>query len=357
MLLGGRTADLLRPAPGLPDRAGRVRAVLRARRPGRLAGWVLVLARFVTGVAAGFMAPAGLSASSPPASKEGPLRDRAVVIYGGDRRRRLHARHGGRRAADHGELALGVLRTGACCGALLLVAGRALIRRRRDSPGRRPRGFDLVGAVTRDGGDGRGGLRAGGPRRGATTWPVGRRRWCWPRSCSRCSCGTSVAPQRRSCASASSGTPALARTNLAGLLYMGCLLRLPVPRHALPPGPARLVAARDRADLRRSWASTWCSHRCSHPSLVRRFGNVPRHGWPASLSATLAFVLFLRLDDDWGYLQMLPMLVLRRRRVRPRLRSAHPRRHRRASRSPSRAWPAACSTRRSSSAPRSGWRW
>ena len=45
------------------------------------------------------------------------------------------------------------------------------------------------------------------------------------------------------------------------------------------------------------------------PSLVRRFGNVPVMV-AGFLTATLAFVLFLRIDDDWGYLQMLPMLVL-----------------------------------------------
>ncbi len=44
-------------------------------------GWVLVLARFVTGVAAGFMTPAGLSIITT-SFEEGPLRDRAVVIYG-----------------------------------------------------------------------------------------------------------------------------------------------------------------------------------------------------------------------------------------------------------------------------------
>ena len=45
------------------------------------------------------------------------------------------------------------------------------------------------------------------------------------------------------------------------------------------------------------------------PSLVRRFGNVPVM-IAGFASAALAFALFLRLDDDWGYPQMLPMLVL-----------------------------------------------
>ncbi len=80
MLLGGRSADLF----------GRRRVFLVALGVfvafsgiGGLAheGWLLVLARFVTGVAAGFMTPAGLSivTTSFPA---GAMRDRAVVVYG-----------------------------------------------------------------------------------------------------------------------------------------------------------------------------------------------------------------------------------------------------------------------------------
>ena len=45
------------------------------------------------------------------------------------------------------------------------------------------------------------------------------------------------------------------------------------------------------------------------PRLVQRWGNVPVMiaGFAA---AALAFGLFLRIQDDWGYLQMLPMLIL-----------------------------------------------
>jgi MFS family permease len=79
MLLGGRAADLL----------GRRRmfliwlfVFLIFSGLGGFAneGWVLILARFVTGVAAAFMTPAGLSiiTTSIP---EGPQRNKALLIY------------------------------------------------------------------------------------------------------------------------------------------------------------------------------------------------------------------------------------------------------------------------------------
>ncbi|HWM72823.1 MAG TPA: MFS transporter, partial [Nocardioides sp.] len=144
MLLGGRTADLF----------GRRRVFLLALAVfvlfsglGGLAdsGWVLVLARFVTGVAAGFMTPAGLSIITT-SFEEGPLRDRAVVIYGAT----------GAAGFVLGMVAGGLLTTiswrwvffaPVLLGALLLVAGRALIRpdEVRPVPDHR---FDLIGAVT-----------------------------------------------------------------------------------------------------------------------------------------------------------------------------------------------------------------
>src|SRR5918992_1467970 len=45
-------------------------------------GWMLMLARFMTGVSAGFMAPAGLSII-PTTFAEGPARNQAVLIYAG----------------------------------------------------------------------------------------------------------------------------------------------------------------------------------------------------------------------------------------------------------------------------------
>src|SRR5690606_25964361 len=86
----------------------RVRRLRAARRPGRRpagrrrmfigwlvvfvafsglgglaeAGWVLVVARFVTGVAAAFLAPAGLSIITTTFA-EGPARNRAGRVYAG----------------------------------------------------------------------------------------------------------------------------------------------------------------------------------------------------------------------------------------------------------------------------------
>jgi MFS family permease len=81
MLLGGRTADLL----------GRRRLFIVAlvvfllfSGLGGLSteGWQIILARFVTGVAAAFMAPAGLSLVTTTFS-EGPLRNKALLVYSG----------------------------------------------------------------------------------------------------------------------------------------------------------------------------------------------------------------------------------------------------------------------------------
>jgi len=81
VLLGGRAADLL----------GRRRmfigwlvVFIAFSGLGGLAteGWMLILARFVTGVAAAFLAPAGLSIITTSFA-EGRARDRAVLIYAG----------------------------------------------------------------------------------------------------------------------------------------------------------------------------------------------------------------------------------------------------------------------------------
>jgi MFS family permease len=81
VLLGGRAADLL----------GRRRMFLlwlgvfiAFSGLGGLAteGWMVVLARFVTGVSAGFLAPAGLSIITTSFA-EGPARNKALLVYAG----------------------------------------------------------------------------------------------------------------------------------------------------------------------------------------------------------------------------------------------------------------------------------
>src|SRR5918998_1742584 len=81
VLLGGRAADLL----------GRRRMFLLwlgvfvvFSGLGGLAteGWLLIVARFVTGVSAGFLAPAGLSIITTTFA-EGPARNQALLVYAG----------------------------------------------------------------------------------------------------------------------------------------------------------------------------------------------------------------------------------------------------------------------------------
>ncbi|MGH8966865.1 MAG: MFS transporter, partial [Actinomycetes bacterium] len=81
VLLGGRAADLL----------GRRRmflvwlavfVVFSGLGGFATEGWVLVLARFATGVAAGFLAPAGLSIITTRFA-EGHTRNRALLVYAG----------------------------------------------------------------------------------------------------------------------------------------------------------------------------------------------------------------------------------------------------------------------------------
>ncbi|MBD2900007.1 putative MFS-type transporter EfpA [Actinomadura sp. RB99] len=143
MLLGGRAADLL----------GHRRmfvlwlaVFLVFSGLGGLAteGWTLLAARFVTGVAAAFMAPAGLALVTS-AFPEGPARTRALGVYAG---------------TAAGGFSLGVVAGGALASlgwrwvffapvvlsALILVAALVLVRDARAE--RSPDGFDLAGAFT-----------------------------------------------------------------------------------------------------------------------------------------------------------------------------------------------------------------
>jgi MFS family permease len=144
VLLGGRAADLL----------GRRRMFLgwlvvfvAFSGLGGFAedGWVLILARFVTGVAAAFLAPAGLSIITTMFA-EGPVRNRAVLVYAG---------------AAAGGFSLGMLTGGlltaidwrwvffapVVVAAAILIAAIVLIPReeRRE---RTAGGFDIPGTLT-----------------------------------------------------------------------------------------------------------------------------------------------------------------------------------------------------------------
>ncbi|WP_020388588.1 MFS transporter [Kribbella catacumbae] len=144
VLLGGRAADML----------GRRRMFitwlvifLAFSGLGGFAteGWVLILARFVTGIAAAFMTPAGLSiiTTSYP---EGPQRNKALLVYAG--------------TAAAG-FSLGMVAGGLLTAidwrwvffapvvlAALILAGALTLLPREVAPGKHEGGFDLGGAIS-----------------------------------------------------------------------------------------------------------------------------------------------------------------------------------------------------------------
>ena len=324
MLLGGRSADLF----------GRRRVFLVALAVfvafsgiGGLAdeGWVLVLARFVTGVAAGFMTPAGLSIVTT-SFPQGPLRDRAVVVYG---------------AAGAAGFSLGMVAGGlltsvgwrlvffapVVIGAVLLVVGRALIR--QDPPTTHTGRFDVTGAVTitaamiatvyglvtlgEDMTDGQG-LAA--------------------LALATVLLASFVAIERRTPSPLlrlgllREGTVMSAST--AGLLFMAAFFGFQLvgtlylqELRGWSPVETGLTFAIMGIDLVLAPLLT--------PALVARFGN----GWvmvAGFVSATAAFGLLLRLEADSTLLRPAALAPAGRCRVRARLRPAHPGSHRRGGR-------------------------
>lgn len=303
MLLGGRSADLF--GRRRVFLAGLTVFVLFSGLGGLAdAGWVVVVARFATGVAAGFMTPAGLSIITT-SFPEGRLRDRAVVIYGAT----------GAAGFSLGMVAGGLLTSiswrwvffaPVVLGTVLLLAGWALIR--PDQPRDPDIGrFDLAGAVLVTGGMVAGvyGLVTLGEAhdvvRGATGGLL-----------AVVLLAAFVRVEQRAAAPLLRlgilRNALLVRTNLAGLLYMASffgfqfLLTLYLQdARGWSPLETGLTFAIMGIDLLLAPLLT--------PWLVGRFGNIPVL-MAGAASAALAFGLFLRLEDEWGYLDMLPMLLL-----------------------------------------------
>lgn len=303
MLLGGRSADLF----------GRRRVFLGALAVfiafSGLGGfadadWVLILARFATGVAAAFMTPAGLSIVTT-SFPEGSLRDRAVVLYGAT----------GAAGFTLGMAAGGLLTSVSwrwvffapvILGLLIMVAGRALIR----ADGPRPvtgAKFDLGGAITTTGGmvaivlglvllgESRDVLRGSIALLAAvallTTFVILERRSAEPL--------VRLSIFRQGMVTMSS---------VAGLLYMAAFFGFQFAATLYlqdllgwSPWQTGLAFMVMGLDLILAPLVT--------PALVRRFGNsaVMVGGFVAALAA---FLLFLRLDADWTYGDLLPSLVL-----------------------------------------------
>jgi predicted MFS family arabinose efflux permease len=144
VLLGGRAADLLGRRRMF---VGWLVVFLLFSGLGGFAteGWVLILARFMTGIAAAFMTPAGLSIITTT-YPEGPQRNKALLVYAG---------------TAAGGFSLGMVTGGlltaidwrwvffapVIVSALILAGAMALIP--RDMPTARQRGgFDIGGALT-----------------------------------------------------------------------------------------------------------------------------------------------------------------------------------------------------------------
>ncbi|NEA35420.1 MFS transporter [Streptomyces sp. SID13031] len=144
VLLGGRAADLLGRRRMF---VGWLIVFLAFSGLGGFAteGWVLIVARFVTGIAAAFMAPAGLSIITTT-YPEGPQRTKALLVYAG--------------TAAAG-FSLGMVAGGLLTAidwrwvffapvvlAAVILAGAITLLPREAAPDRQHGGFDLGGAIS-----------------------------------------------------------------------------------------------------------------------------------------------------------------------------------------------------------------
>ncbi|CCH35048.1 MFS transporter [Actinosynnema sp. NPDC047251] len=292
MLLGGRAADLL----------GRRRVFLFWLAVfvvfsglGGLAqdGWVLITARFVTGLSAAFLTPAGLSIITTTFT--GPRRDQALLVYGGI----------GAAGFSLGMVVGGLLTVvgwrwvffaPVVLALLILVASLKAIPKSADRATGR---FDLAGAVTVTGGmvllvlaiaEGVWPALVGGVALLAAFVVIERRtadplvRLGILRS----------GPLLRANVSALLLAAAFFGFQLVAVLYLQQVLGW----SALETGLALLVVGIDSV-----LAPTLT------PRLVARFGLAPVVT-AGLLLATASFTLFLRIDHGWGYWQLFPTVLL-----------------------------------------------
>ncbi|MFF9146820.1 MFS transporter [Streptomyces sp. NPDC014861] len=302
MLLGGRAADLF----------GRRRmfvlwlvVFLLFSGLGGFAteGWMLIVARFVTGVAAAFMTPAGLSIITT-GFEEGPRRNKALLFYSG---------------TAAGGFSVGLVVGGLLAAVdwrwvffapvvlslVILIAAVALIPR-SPRPERTGQGVDVAGALS---------VTAAilllvfGVERAShvsAAWTVGTI------AASLALFLVFVAVERRSASPLvrlgifRSGS--LVRANLAGMFFAAGFFGF------------QFVAVLYLQELR-GWSTLQTSFALIvigvdailsptlTPRLVERFGNA-RVILGGLLLASLAYALFLPVGADWTYLAMFPTLLL-----------------------------------------------
>ncbi|MBD2870975.1 MFS transporter [Paenibacillus arenilitoris] len=302
MLLGGRAADLL----------GRRRMFLAwlfvflvFSGLGGFAteGWMLIIARFVTGVAAAFMTPAGLSIITT-SFPEGPQRNKALLVYAGTAA-----------AGFSLGLVVGGLLTSVdwrwvffapvILAAVILVSAYALIPRTA-RPERSMHGFDFGGAIS-----------VTGAMLLLVSAVVNAPDAAWEVTVGTLALGLAflaafVAIERRSAAPLMRlgllRSGALVRANLGAVLLAGsffgfqfiAVLYLQELRgwSAFETGLALLAVGVDAI-----LAPTLT------PRLVSRFGNVRVILGGLALAA-VAYALFLPVSLDWSYAAMFPTMIL-----------------------------------------------
>lgn len=301
MLLGGRAADLL----------GRRRmflvplvVFLLFSGLGGLAtgGWMLVTARFVTGVAAAFMTPAGLSIITT-SFPEGPQRNKALLVYSGTAAGgfSLGLVAGGFLATLHWRW---VFFAPVLLSCLILLAALPLIPRSA-RPDRADKKMDLPGALTVTGGI----LILVFSVERATEVAAG-----WTMAALALSLAlfaSFVAIERVSSAPLIRlgilRSTSLVRTNLAALLFAASFFGF------------QFIAVLYLQELR-GWSTLQTSFALLAigadailaptvtPRLVNRFGNPPVI-LGGLLSAVLAYAMFLPIGLDATYLAMFPTML------------------------------------------------
>ncbi|MEU3482021.1 MFS transporter [Streptomyces sp. NPDC033753] len=266
-------------------------------------GWMLIVARFVTGIAAAFMTPAGLSIITT-GFEEGPQRNKALLVYSG---------------TAAGGFSIGLVVGGLLAAVnwrwvffapviltlLILVAALVLIPK-SPRPDRAGQSVDLAGALSVTGAIL---LLVFGVERAAHTsaaWTAGT-----------VGAGLALflvflAIERRSALPLvrpgifRSGS--LVRANLAGMLFAAGFFGF------------QFIAVLYLQELR-GWSTLQTSFALIvigvdailsptlTPRLVARFGNA-RVIFAGLLLAALSYALFLPVGADWTYLAMFPSLII-----------------------------------------------